>query len=332
MISFVHPHLLWLLSLLPVLALWRSARGPRAALPFPTTDIAEAVGATSRSRLGRLLPYARLPALALLIVGLARPQLIQAHSTVKASGVDIMLALDASGSMGTLDLSLDGQRADRLSVVKSVVSKFIDGRPNDRIGMIAFSGEPYLVSPLTLEHDWLERNLDRVALGTMTDGTAIGSALTSAVSRLRSSEARSKIVVLLTDGVNNVGKVQPSLAAEAAAALGIKVYTIGVGAEGMAPMPVIDAEGRRHLVMAQSDLDEKTLQQIAEKTHGAFFRATDTASLEAIYQRIDSLEKTTHEVNRTERHEEKFPWALLPGLALLVSELALGATWLRRVP
>jgi Ca-activated chloride channel family protein len=213
-----------------------------------------------------------------------------------------------------------------------VVGKFIDQRPNDRIGMIAFAGAPYLVSPLTLDHAWLDRNLERVQLGTIQDGTAIGSALTAAVNRLRPSDAHTKIVVLLTDGVNNTGKVQPRLAAEAAAAMGVKVYTIGVGSEGQAPMPVVDADGHRHIVMTDADVDEKTLQAIAADTGGEFFRATDTASLQSIYARIDALEKTTREVSHYERSDEKFAWALLPGLALLAAEMALATTWLRRVP
>ena len=332
MSSFASPEFLWLLLLLPVIAILRARRGPRAAVRYASTDLVREVGRTTRSRFGHLLPYLRLPALALMIVALARPQTSLARSSIKASGVDIMLALDVSGSMASLDLTLDGKPADRLSVVKSVVAKFIDQRPNDRIGMIAFAGAPYLVSPLTLDHDWLERNLARVQLGTMEDGTAIGSALTSAVNRLRASDAHTKLVVLLTDGVNNTGKVQPLLAAEAASALGIKVYTIGVGVEGQAPMPITDAEGHRQIVMTEADVDEKTLGAIADRTGGAFFRATDTASLQHVYAKIDALEKTTREVSHYEHHDDKFAWALLPGLALLAAELGFATTWFRRVP
>ncbi len=332
MIAFARPELLWLLLVLPVVAVLRSRRGPRAAVRYATTDLVREVGRTTRSRFGRLLPYLRMLALALMIVALARPQLGSRTTSVKASGVDVMLALDTSGSMASLDLTLDGKPADRLSVVKSVVSTFVDRRPNDRIGMIAFAGVPYLVSPLTLDHDWVLRNLERVQLGTIQDGTAIGSALTAAVNRLRASDAHSKIIVLLTDGQNNAGKVPPELAAEAASALGIRVYTIGVGTEGTAPMPITDEHGHRQIVMTQTDVDEKTLAEVARKTGGEFFRATDTASLEAIYARIDSLEKTTREVNHTEHHQEELAWALAPALGLLVLELVLAATWLRRVP
>ncbi len=332
MITFANPQLLWLLLALPLVALLRARRGPRAAVTVGSIDTARAVARSTRSRAGALLPYLRLPALALLIVALARPQTSHASTSVKASGVDIMLALDVSGSMGALDLTLDGKPADRLTVVKSVVSRFVDNRPNDRIGMIAFAGAPYLVSPLTLDHDWLHRNLARVELGTIEDGTAIGSALSAAVNRLRPSDAKTKIVVLLTDGMNNTGQIQPGLAAEAAAALGIKVYTIGVGSRGQALTPVIDETGHKQMVMMDSDVDEKTLADIATKTGGAFFRATDTASLQRIYARIDAMEKTTREVNHYDHREEKLAYALIPGLALLGLELALGATALRRVP
>ncbi|CAN5894559.1 VWA domain-containing protein [soil metagenome] len=332
MIEFASPYLLWLLLAIPVVALLRTRKGPRAAIRYPSTDLVREVARTTRSRAAGLLPFLRIPAAALLIIALARPQLARATTSVQASGVDIMLAIDVSGSMGALDLKLGDEPADRLAVVKTVVEKFIAARPNDRLGMIAFAGGPYLVSPVTLDHEWLNRNIERVKLGSVEDGTAIGSALTAAVNRMRTSDAHTKIVVLLTDGVNNAGKVQPALAAEAAAALGIKVYTIGVGTDGEAPMPVTDDHGRRRLVMMKADVDEATLKSIADTTGGAFFRATDTESLEAIYQRIDQLEKTTREVSRHELREERFVWALLPGIGLLVLELGLASTLLRRVP
>jgi Ca-activated chloride channel family protein len=332
MITFAHPHLLWLLLALPLLAILRSRRGPAPAIRYVSVATARELARTARARLGNRLPYLRLPAAALLIVALARPQVAHATTKSQASGVDMMLALDVSGSMQALDLTLDGRRADRLTVVKSVVSKFIDARPNDRIGLIAFAGHPYLVSPLTLDHDWLQKNLDRVAVGTGEDGTAIGSALAAAVNRLRPSDAKSKVVVLLTDGMNNAGNVQPTLAAKAAAALGIKVYTIAVGAQGRALIPVVDDDGRRRIVMGDVEVDEQTLRKIADATGGAFFRATDTSSLVAIYRRIDALEKTTRTVNHFERRDERFAWAAVPGVALLLAEIGLGATVLRRAP
>lgn len=332
MITFAHPHLLWLLLALPVVAFLRSRRGRQAAVRYASVATARAVGRTGRARLGSLLPYLRFPAAALLIAAIARPQVSHASTKVEASGVDMVLALDVSGSMQALDLQLDGERADRLSVVKAVVSRFIAARPNDRMGIIAFAGQPFLVSPLTLDHDWLDKSLSRVAIGTGDDGTAIGSALAASVNRLRHSDAKSKIVVLLTDGMNNAGSIQPALAAKAAAALGIKVYTIAVGAQGQAPIPIVDDAGRKRIVMGEVEVDENTLRGISDATGGAFFRATDTDSLVAIYSRIDALEKTTRTLNKVEHHEERFGWAAFPAAALLLAELGMGATALRRTP
>jgi len=332
MITLAHPHVLWLLALLPAAAFLRSRKGPRAAVRYASVATARAVAKTTRSRLGRLLPYLRLPAAAFLIVALARPQISHASTKVEASGVDMMLTLDVSGSMQALDLKLDGKRSDRLTVVKSVVSKFIAARPNDRMGIVAFAARPYLVSPLTLDHAWLDKSLSRVSTGVGEDGTAIGSALAASVNRLRHSDAKSRVIVLLTDGVNNSGSVQPLLAAKAAAALGIKVYTIAVGGTGRAPIPVVDDNGHQHVVMGQVEVDEATLKGIADTTGGAFFRATDTDSLVAIYQRIDGLEKTTRTTSTIDHREERFAWAAIPGLALLLAEIGLGTTALRRVP
>ena len=217
-------------------------------------------------------------------------------------------------------------------MVKSVVSKFIDERPNDRIGLVGFAGAPYLVSPLTLDHNWLQQNLDRVQIGTVEDGTAIGSALATSVNRLRDQPGKSKIVVLLTDGQNNSGKILPDTAAQAAKALGVKVYTIGAGVRGEAPVPVTDAFGNKRLAMAKVDVDETTLQKIADETGGQFFRATDTESLEKIYGEIDRMEKTTHELKKFEHHSELFAFAILPAIGLLGASLALDHTRFRRLP
>jgi len=332
MIRFLHPSFLWLLALLPLLALLRGRRGPVAAVRFPSVDIAREVARETRSRAGKWLAPLNLLALALLIIALARPQFGRSSSTVEASGVDMILAMDCSGSMEALDFKLEGQPANRLDVVKSVVSKFIDARPNDRIGLIGFAGAPYLVSPLTLDHDWLQQNLGRVQIGTVEDGTAIGAALAASVNRLREQTGKSKIVVLLTDGQNNAGKVMPETAAQAAKTLGVKVYTIGAGVRGEAPVPVTDAFGNKRLAMARVDVDEDTLKKIAVETGGRFFRATDTQSLKDIYAEIDRLEKTTHQLKKFERHSELFAWAVLPALALLSAGLGLEHTRFRRLP
>jgi len=332
MIRFLYPSVLWLLALLPLLALLRGRRGPVAAVKYSSADIARQVARETRSRVGNWLTPLTLLALALVIAALARPQFGRNTSTVEASGVDMILALDCSGSMEALDFKLDGQRASRLDVVKSVVSKFIDERPNDRIGLVGFAGAPYLVSPLTLDHDWLQQNLDRVQIGTVEDGTAIGSALATSVNRLRDQPGKSKIVVLLTDGQNNAGKILPDTAAQAAKVLGVKVYTIGAGVRGEAPVPVTDAFGNKRLAMAKVDVDEATLQKVADETGGQFFRATDTESLEKIYGEIDRMEKTTHELKKFEHHSELFAWAILPALGLLGAGLALDHTRFRRLP
>ena len=234
--------------------------------------------------------------------------------------------------MEALDFKLEGRPANRLDIVKSVVSKFIDARRNDRIGLVGFAGAPYLVSPLTLDHDWLQQNLDRVQIGTVEDGTAIGAALATSVNRLREQPGKSKIVVLLTDGQNNAGKVMPETAAQAAKALGVKVYTIGAGVRGEAPVPVTDAFGNKRLAMAKVDVDEDTLKKIADETGGKFFRATDTKSLQDIYAEIDRLEKTTHQLKKFEHHSELFALAVFPALGLLGLGVGLEHTRFRRLP
>jgi Ca-activated chloride channel homolog len=251
---------------------------------------------------------------------------------VTANGIDIVLGLDVSGSMQALDFQVNHQRVNRIEVVKSVVSKFIDERPDDRIGLIAFAAAPYVVSPITLDHDWLQQNLVRVTVGIGEDGTAIGSAIAAAVNRLRLTPAKSKLVILLTDGVNNAGKISPLAAAEAAKAMGVKIYTIGVGVRGDAPVPVRDAAGNTRLIMAKVDVDEKTLQAVAEETGGKFYRATDTDSLQKIYEQINRFEKTAQTIQKYERTEELYLWALIPSLAILGLSFTLQQTRLRRLP
>ncbi len=332
MIRFLYPHLLWLLALLPLYAFLRGRRGRVAAVEYSSAHRVRAVARETRSRAGAWLTTLTMLTLGLLVVALARPQLGRSTAPVQASGVDIMLALDVSGSMQALDFTLDGQPANRLAVVKSVVAKFIEERPNDRIGIVAFAGAPYLVSPLTLDHDWLLQNLDRVQIGAVEDGTAIGSALASCVNRLRDQPGKSKLVVLLTDGQNNAGKVNPATAAQAAQTLGVKAYTIGAGVRGEAPVPVTDAFGRRQLAMAKVDVDEETLQNIATETGAKFYRATDTDSLERIYAEIDRLEKTTQTLKRFQSQRELFAWSVVPALCLLGLAFGLQQTRFRRLP
>jgi len=332
MTRFLQPEWFWLMTLLPVVMLWRGRRGPVAAIEYSDVSLAREVARSSRSRIGLLVWALPLLAGALMIIGLARPQRTHSRTEVTANGIDIVLGLDVSGSMQALDFRIDHQRVNRIEVVKSVVSKFIDERPDDRIGLIAFAGAPYLVSPITLDHDWLQQNLERVTVGGTDDGTAIGSAIAAGVNRLRLTPAKSKVVILLTDGVNNTGKISPLAAAEAAKAMGVKIYTVGVGVRGDAPIPVKDAAGNTRLIMAKVDVDEKTLQAVADETGGKFYRATDTDSLQKIYEQINLFEKSAQTVQKFERTEELYPWALIPSLVILGLSLILQHTRLRRLP
>jgi Ca-activated chloride channel family protein len=234
--------------------------------------------------------------------------------------------------MEALDFKLDGKPVNRLDVVKTVVGKFVGERPNDKLGMIAFAGRPYLVSPLTMDHEFLAKRLQGVKLGQVEDGTAIGSAIASSVDHLRDSTAKSRIIILLTDGVNNAGAANPLTAAEAAKALGIKIYTIGAGIRGEAPVPVRDAFGRTFLQTMKVEIDEEMLRSVADATGGKSFRATDTDSLKNIYDSINQLEKTTHKLKQYQQYEELYLWFLVPGIIFLLLELILRQTRFRRLP
>ena len=332
MIRFLQPEWFWLLALLPLVMLWRGRRGPIAAIEYSDVGLAREVARGSRSRIGGWIWLLPILAGALMIAGLARPQRANSRTEVTANGIDIVLALDVSGSMQALDFAIDNQRVNRIEVVKSVVAKFIEERPDDRIGIIAFAGSPYLVSPITLDHDWLEQNLERINIGGADDGTAIGSAIAASVNRLRTTPAKSKVVILLTDGMNNTGKISPLAAAEAARALGVKIYTVGVGVRGKAPIPVRDEAGNFHLIMATVDVDEKTLQSVADETGGKFYRATDTDSLQKIYEQINRFEKTAQTVQKFEHADELYSWALIPSLAILALGASLQHTRFRRLP
>jgi Ca-activated chloride channel homolog len=332
MIRFLSPEWLWLLALVPVLALWRGRRGAVAAVEYSNTQLMRAVARETRSRSGAWLTSIKMLVLALLIFGMARPQTGSTTVQTQASGIDIMLLLDVSGSMRSLDFRLEGHPISRVDVVKSVVANFIEQRPDDRIGLTIFAGAPYLISPVTLDHDWLLQNLDRVQIGTTEDGTAIGSGIAAGLNRLRDQAAKSKIIVLLTDGQNNTGRISPLTAAQAARALGIRVYTIGIGVRGEAPFPVTDSFGNQRIVMEKVDIDEVTLQKIAATTGAQFYRATNTEALTRIYADIDRLEKTTRTVKSYERWQELFSWFLVPALLLLCVGVVLEQTLWRRVP
>ena len=339
--QFATPEFLWLLLAVPLIAFLKGRQGTAAAVRFPATALARQVAAFVRSRPGRFLIKMRLLALTLLILALARPQLGSGINEIESSGIDIVLAVDLSSSMWAHDFKIKGKPTDRLTVVKQVMEDFIKKRPNDRIGIVAFAGAPYLVSPLTLNHEWLLQNLERLKIGLVEDGTAIGSAIGMSVNRLRAQGAKSRILILLTDGANNRGKISPIAAAEAAAAFGIKTYTIGAGREGEVPMPyrldrqgnpVRDRRGKVLLRSAKSDIDIESLSKIAEITQARFFRATDLETLEDIYDEIDELEKSEIKLKFRASFTDFFMWPALAGLILLGLEQLLSNSRFRRLP
>jgi len=331
-VTFAHPWLLLLLLLPPLLAMLAGRHGPSASVVFSSLEPFHGWQRVRKPRPGGWLMTLLLLGLALFVVALARPRLGRTVSRVQASGIDIILALDVSRSMFAEDFIIGGQRANRLDAVKQVTEKFIKGRPHDRIGIVCFAGRPYLVSPLTLDHDWLLQNLERIRIGLVEDGTAIGLAIASSANRLKGREAKSKIVVLLTDGDNNVHKVEPPAAAEAAALLGIKIYAIGAGTRGYAPIPVQDQFGRTVYRNIKVEVNEPMLKQIAEIGGGQYFRATDSASLENIYEQIDKLEKSTIELDQYQQYRELFPRFVGSGLATIAFGMLLGETVWRRLP
>jgi Ca-activated chloride channel family protein len=331
-LNFARPWLLLLLLFLPLLAMLAGRGGAAPAVIYSSLRPFQGLGRVRKSRAGGFLLSLLLLGLASLIVGLARPQLGRTISRVQASGIDIILALDVSRSMYAEDFIIGGQRANRLDAVKQVTQKFIEGRPHDRIGIVCFAGRPYLVSPLTLDHDWLLQNLERIRIGLVEDGTAIGSAIASASNRLKDREAKSKIIVLLTDGDNNAGKVTPITAAEAAVALGLKIYAIGAGTRGYAPIPVQDNLGRTVYRNIKVEVNEPMLKEIAQIGNGQYFRATDAASLENIYEQIDKLEKSTVELSQYKQYRELFPWFVGIGVAIVALGAVLGETIWRRLP
>jgi Ca-activated chloride channel family protein len=339
--SFAHPWLLLLLLLLPVLMWLRGQRGASAALVFSSTTTLRALGKRSTSRAGRIMHGLLYLALAIFIVALARPQLGKSLTEVEASGIDIMVVLDVSGSMLTKDFTVGGESATRIDAIREVTRKFIEARTNDRVGIIAFAGRPYVVSPLTLDHDWLLQNLERVRIGLVEDGTAIGSAMGSAANRLNDKQSKSRVIVLLTDGENNAGKVPPNTAAEAVKALGIRLFAIGAGINGVAPVAVLDPSNGRPVTDVSGNIlyrnqrvefNEAGLREVAKIAGGQFFRATDTDSLEQIYADIDKMEKSTVSVKKYQQYRDLFPLCLMAGAGLLLAELLLSQTLWKKLP
>ena len=333
--EFRDPIWLLLLLLIPLLALSAFLRGKRRKIPirFPTLDIIKATGGGIGARYRHIVTALRWAVIILLILALARPQKLLQERQMETEGIDIMLALDISTSM----LAEDFRPKNRLGAAKKVASEFIDGRVSDQIGLVVFAGQSFTQCPLTLDYDLLKEllrqvNIELVTEGTIEDGTAIGMAIANGVNRLRASKAKSRILILLTDGQNNRGEIDPLTAASAAQALGIRIYTIGVGTEGYAPYPVRDQWGRVTYQQVQVEIDEELLRQIADQTGGKYFRATDAEALRRVYAEIDKLEKSKIRVHQYRQKAELFAPYLGWAFVLLLIELVLSATRLRTMP
>ncbi len=321
--NFAHPYLLLLMLLIPALLWWRARRrGP--AVNFPDGALLKQLPVSLAVRLQPVLTALYVLGLACLIVAIARPQRGLQESRVNTEGVDIVLLLDLSTSMETPDFSRNGQRQTRIESAKQVISEFISKRKDDRIGMVGFAALPYSIAPLTLDHSWLVQRMAGLRTGMLEDGTAIGDGIASAVNRLRDSKAKSRIVILLTDGINNRGELTPENAAQAAAALGIKVYTIGIG--GGLPIK------QGFFTLPPQEIDENTLKRIAERSKAEFFRARDLKTLEEVYDRIDKLEKTEIEMQQFTRFEEKAGGWLIAALLFLTLEKAFSLSRFGRLP
>ena len=326
---FANPYLLWLLVLLaPMIAyyIYRTLQGG-AAIRISTIEGVRRAPRTLRYWLRHAPFVLRCAAYALLVVALARPQDVDEQRRSSAEGIDIMLSIDVSGSMLARDF-----KPDRITAAKEVAGKFIADRYGDRLGLVVFAGEAFTQSPLTTDQSTLQTMLSRIRSGIIEDGTAIGNGLATAINRLRESDAKSKVIILLTDGVNNRGEIAPLMAADIAADMGIKVYTIGVGTRGKAPYPVVDMFGNMSFQPMDVEIDENTLEGIAERTGGRYFRATDNDKLQSIYDEINQLEKSKVEVTDYTVYHERFLALLLAALGVLLLEFIFTNIILKRIP
>jgi Ca-activated chloride channel homolog len=327
-ITFAQPHYFYLLLLVPVLVFWYFYRSKRnnADILLSSTEGFEAGRRGIRLILYHGLYVMRMLAIILLIIVLARPQTSLSRQDISVEGIDIMLALDISSSMMSEDF-----KPSRLEAAKAVAREFIDERPNDRIGLVVFSGEAFTQCPLTADHSVLKNLIKDVKIGMIEDGTAIGDGLATAVNHLRSSQAISKVIILLTDGVNNMGSIDPLTAAELAKLYGLRIYTVGVGTNGTAPMPVQTPFGIQYQNM-EVVIDEAMLSKIAQMTDGMYFRATNNNGLQQIYKKIDKLEKSKIDVTVFKRKKEQYLTLALAALALIALEVLLRNTWFRNIP
>ena len=326
---FANPSLLWLLLVLvPLVAyyIFRSRQGG-ATLQISSTDGLDKASRTLKYYLRHVPMVLHCLVISLIIVALARPQSSTSNETSTTEGIDIMISFDISISMLARDF-----RPNRITAAKEITRDFISSRPDDRIGLVVFAGESYTQSPLTTDKATLQTLLARQEVSAIDNGTAIGNGLATAVNRLKESTAKSKVIILLTDGVNNSGQIAPLTAAEIAEVFGIRVYTIGVGTTGTAPYPGIDRFGRTTFTQQPVQIDEDVLTEIAEMTGGQYFRATDNNKLQSIYDEINRLERTEIEVDSQVRWFERFMPFALAALVLLVIELLLRYFYLRRIP
>jgi Ca-activated chloride channel family protein len=321
---FAHPYFLLLLLLLPLIAWLKGGRGTPPAFLYSSLNLVAGLTGLRRSRAGQILAALRWLVLAALIIALAQPRLAKSTTEVKASGIDIVVALDLSGSMMTRDYIVDGQGVSRFDMAKSVLKKFVAERPDDRIGLVVFAAQAFIASPMTLDHDYLLDNIERLEIGTInSDATAIGDGITTALNRLRNVQSKSKIIVLMTDGANNSGRIDPITATEAAQALGVKIYTIGLG----------NADIVQRMGLPAGFLpDTSTLEKISQMTGAKSYRADNSEKLRNIYDEIDKLEKTEAVVSKYTQFKELFPWFLVGGAGLLLLEIGLGQTVFRRLP
>ncbi len=327
---FENPWLLVLLLLVPLLGWLRGRRGGAPAIAFPAAFLVRDLGQRSRARAGWVVLGLSLLALVAAIVAVARPQKVLSYEEDKTQGIAICLCVDVSLSMLTEDYFVGGVPTNRITAAKRVLRDFIRGRTSDRIGIVAFAGNPYLPCPLTLDHDWLERNIDRVQTGVTSDGTAIGSGLAAAARRLDlEKNVKSKVIVLVTDGANNSGRLAPTDAARLAATLGIRIYTIGVGTPGEHLIPLPNG---RVINSGRDEFDEKSLIELARIGSGAFYRAQDNDALERVFSTIDELEKTDVLRHRIVETEELYHWFAAAACALLGLSMVLSQTLLRTSP
>jgi Ca-activated chloride channel family protein len=331
--AFAHPYFLLLLLLLPLFAWLKGKRGSPPAFLYSSVKLVEGLTRARRSHAGNFLAALRWLTLAIFIFALAQPRLSKSTTEVKASGVDIVIALDMSGSMVSEDFVVKDERVNRFNMARSVIKKFIDQRPNDRIGLVVFATQAFVATPLSLDHDFLQENLERLEIGAISEtSTAIGDGLATSINRLRDLKSKSKIIILATDGQNNSGKIEPLMAADAAAALGVKVYTVGIGEQGSAPMPVFMGGQKVGYQNVPVDVDEDTLQKIADKTGGRYYRADNAEKFQQIYAEIDKLEKTEATISKYTEYKELFAWFVLSGSVLLLIEILLAQTIYRKLP